>query len=103
MATPIYKSCDQRLRFRQVKDLNQQPLNGGDVAYTLTKRSSGTVLSTGNVPYIVDSDGDYWVTIDKLVTANIISDEWYDFEVTYVDNDGNETTQYLECYGALKR
>lgn len=100
---PIYKNVDMRLRFRKVKDVDKVAINNGTCVYFLTKKSDGTQLATGNVPHIVDSVGDYWATIDKVVTTNIVEDEQYLIKVTFSDPDGNEDERYMDCYGALRR
>jgi hypothetical protein len=91
----IYINCDHRIRYLKAKDEEGAPLNNGTCNFTLTAQDGGTVVTSGTVPYITGSAGNYKQTIDRTVTATLVENAFYFLRVVFSCN-GWDDDQTIE-------
>lgn len=74
-------------------------LTAGTVTYVLKDADEATVTSG---TYTHRSDGDYYATIDRAVTATLARDDLYHLEVTYTDAAGNDDFRRIPLYARYR-
>lgn len=86
----LYIGCDHELKFDKARNRAGEYINAATASWQVKKKHGGTVISSGEFPYVVDSDGQYLVTIDKDDITGVVEGEIYFVDVTFTGTDGEE-------------
>lgn len=65
-------------------------LNAGTCTYAV-KTTAEVAVGTGTLPYVADSDGDYYGVIDAAITALLTNGSPYYVDITFVEGTYNDS------------
>lgn len=97
--TPLLIGCDMRLSLLDLETIDDAEVTDATVDYTITDLSDGTTFASGTLA-VQGVTNDYWVTIDKAITADAVVGTRYKIVIEAEDDAGNEGTWVIYAYGA---
>lgn len=103
MANRLYKNCDHLLGVKGAlgkrSDGTTQVLNNGTCTFTVTDLFDGSVLTSGTIPYVTASAGDYMTTVDATEFSGVKVGRRYKvvFQVTC---EGFNSESEMDAIGA---
>lgn len=93
---PLYIASDQYIRFTEVKDTDGNFVNDGTCTFSITKKYGGTVILTGTLDYVEDSDGEYEKLVTAAQTNSLLPAISYYLTVSFTGPDNERVTKRVE-------